>query len=82
MNIYRRLLQALKPYWKHLVVSSSSAAFYALLTGVTVWMAGPLLTTLFQISPESSVTSVMNPGAVMLCRVEPPRNLATISKRS
>ena len=63
MNIYRRLLQALKPYWKHLVVSSSSAAFYALLTGVTVWMAGPLLTTLFQISPESSVTSVMNPGS-------------------
>jgi subfamily B ATP-binding cassette protein MsbA len=56
-------LQALKPYWKHLLISSSSAALYALLTGVTVWMAGPLLTTLFEISPDNSVSAMMNPGS-------------------
>jgi subfamily B ATP-binding cassette protein MsbA len=49
MNIYRRTFSALKPYWKHLVLSTSGAAFYALLSGVLVWMAGPLLTTLFQV---------------------------------
>lgn len=47
MNIYTRSFSVLRPYWRHLITASVSAALYALFSGMLVWMAGPLLTTLF-----------------------------------
>jgi len=50
MNLLRRTFSYLKPYWGHILFSSLSAALYALLAGLLVWMAGPLLMTLFEVS--------------------------------
>lgn len=50
MNLLRRTFSCLKPYWRHITISSLSAAFYALLYGLLIWMAGPLLMTLFQVT--------------------------------
>ncbi|RKX25183.1 MAG: hypothetical protein DRP45_06525, partial [Candidatus Zixiibacteriota bacterium] len=60
MNIYGRTFSALKPYWKHAVVSSVSAAIHALMAAALVWMAGPLLMTLFEASGPGD--SVSGPG--------------------
>jgi len=71
-SLYGRTFAALKPYWKHLVTASSSAAFHAVLAGVMLWMIGPLLMTLFKVqalpgfaAPEEQVTaqSPVQPGA-------------------
>lgn len=48
-NLYARTFSALKPYWKHLVTASSSAAMHSILAGVMLWMIGPLLMTLFEV---------------------------------
>jgi len=48
-NLYARTFSALKPYWKHLVTASSSAAIHSILAGVMLWMIGPLLMTLFEV---------------------------------
>jgi subfamily B ATP-binding cassette protein MsbA len=50
MSLIRRTFGCLKPYWKHILISSVSAAIHAFLAGLLVWMAGPLLMTLFNIS--------------------------------
>jgi subfamily B ATP-binding cassette protein MsbA len=48
MNLYRRTFSVLTPYWKQLVTASLAAALHALLSGLLVWMVGPLMMTLFQ----------------------------------
>jgi len=48
MSLFRRTLNCLRPYVGHVFVSSLSAAVHALLAGLFVWLAGPLLMTLFQ----------------------------------
>lgn len=53
MNLYRRTFSVLKPHWKHLVTASLSAALHALLSGLLVWMVGPLMMTLFQVDSFS-----------------------------
>lgn len=58
MNLYGRTLSVLKPYWKQLVTASLSAALHALLSGMLVWMFGPLLMTLFQVENISPVTDL------------------------
>ena len=58
MNLYRRTFGALKPFWKQLVIASTSAALHAIFAGIMVWMAGPLLMTLFQVE---SVPGMSNP---------------------
>ncbi len=49
MNLYRRTFSVLGPFWKQLVTASASAAVHALLSGLLVWMLGPLLMVLFQV---------------------------------
>jgi len=49
MNLYRRTFSVLIPQWKRLVTASLSAALHALLSGLLVWMVGPLMMTLFQV---------------------------------
>ena len=48
MTLLRRTFGRLKPYWHYVVISSLSAAIHAIFAGMLVWMAGPLLMTLFQ----------------------------------
>lgn len=69
MTLYRRTFSILRPYIKQLVTASLSAAIHALLSGLMVWMAGPLLMTLFQLQTipgmdqtESAVHSTVQPG--------------------
>ena len=49
MNLYRRTFSVLKFFWKQLATASVSAALYAIFSGLLIWMAGPLLMTLFQV---------------------------------
>jgi len=49
VNLYARTFSVLKPFWQRLITASSSAAIYSLLTGLLLWMIGPLLMTLFQV---------------------------------
>ena len=49
MNLYFRTFSVLKPFWKQLVTASASAALHAILSGLLIWMFGPLLMTLFQV---------------------------------
>ncbi len=62
MNIYTRTFSVLKPYWKHLVTASSSAALHAVFSAVLFWMIGPLLMTLFQVETFSG----MDAGTVQI----------------
>lgn len=59
MNIYVRTFSVIKPFWKQLVTASVSASLHAILTGLMVWMFGPLLMTLFQVSDIPGVTDVV-----------------------
>jgi subfamily B ATP-binding cassette protein MsbA len=56
------------PYWKQLLTASISASLHAVLSGLLVWMFGPLLMTLFQVNnlplvgaTPSSTTQVVVP---------------------
>ncbi|MBK7141272.1 MAG: ABC transporter ATP-binding protein [bacterium] len=49
MNLYKRTFSVLVPYWRQLTVASVSAALNALLSGLLIWMVGPLLNTLFKV---------------------------------
>jgi subfamily B ATP-binding cassette protein MsbA len=53
VNLYARTFAVIKPYWKQLATASLSAALHALLSGLLVWMVGPLLMTLFQVNTPS-----------------------------
>ena len=57
MNLYRRSFSVLKRLWKQLLTASLSAAIHALLAAVLIWMAGPLLMTLFQVETIPGMTS-------------------------
>jgi subfamily B ATP-binding cassette protein MsbA len=59
LNIYARTFSVIKPYWKQLVTASLSASLHAVLTGVMVWMFGPLLMTLFQVNDVPGVTDMI-----------------------
>ncbi|MFH1372623.1 MAG: ABC transporter ATP-binding protein [bacterium] len=69
MNLYRRTFSVLTPYWKQLITASLSAALHALLSGLLVWMVGPLMMTLFQgvelplISGETNQVQSARPDA-------------------
>ncbi len=49
MNFYKRTFLILRSYWKQLAVASFSAALHAIFSGMLVWIAGPLMMTLFQV---------------------------------
>ena len=72
MNIYSRTFAALKPYWRKLSTASFSAALHAVLTGVMLWMIGPLLMTLFQVNNAPILGGGVNPGGEYA--VESPAN--------
>ena len=48
MKTYFRILNFVKPYWKHLSLSVIFTILFALLNGLSVYLTIPLLDTLFQ----------------------------------
>jgi len=62
MKTYIRILEYVKPYWKHLLLSIICTILFALLNGISIYLTIPLLDTLFQ---ESAKKEVINqPSAV------------------
>lgn len=55
MRTYLRIVSYVKPYWHHLLLSVGATILYALLNGASVYLAIPLLDTLFQDSAGSKV---------------------------
>jgi len=56
LSLIVRTIRCLRPYLGRVVISSLSAAMHALLAGMFVWLAGPLLMTLFQSSGLEAIT--------------------------
>ncbi|MBX3008729.1 MAG: ABC transporter ATP-binding protein [Melioribacteraceae bacterium] len=48
MKTYLRILKYLKPYWKHVSLSTGFSILYAMLNGLSIYLLIPLLDTLFQ----------------------------------
>ena len=48
MKTYFRILNFVKPYWRHLALSVISTILFAVLNGLSVYLTIPLLDTLFQ----------------------------------
>jgi subfamily B ATP-binding cassette protein MsbA len=61
VNLYKRTFLVLGPYWRQLLTASLSAALHAVLAGLLVWLAGPLLMTLFHVDSIGGV----QPGEVV-----------------
>jgi len=61
LNLYKRTFLVLRPYWRQLLTASLSAAVHAVLAGLLVWLAGPLLMTLFHVDSIGGV----QPGEVV-----------------
>ncbi len=74
MNFYKRTFLILRSYWKQLAVASFSAALHAIFSGMMVWVAGPLMMTLFQVEnlplPQAPIENVQ--------KVSPLENSVTI----
>lgn len=56
MRTYLRILSYVKNYWHHLVLSMIATVLYALLNGASVYLAIPLLDTLFQDSTAGGLS--------------------------
>lgn len=61
MKTYFRILQYVKPYWKHLLLSVIFTIFFAILNGVSVYLTIPLLDTLFQESIRKQAVEQISP---------------------
>ena len=57
MKTYIRVLEYVKPYWKHLLLSIICTILFALLNGISIYLTIPLLDTLFQESAKREVIS-------------------------
>ncbi|MBD3382333.1 MAG: ATP-binding cassette domain-containing protein [candidate division Zixibacteria bacterium] len=62
MSLYRRVIDYLLPYWKHILLSAFSMFFFALLSGALVWLMGPLMSTLFETGNYAMVSGEAVPA--------------------
>jgi len=60
LSLLGRTFSILKSYWTHLTIASLSAALHALLSGLLVWMIGPLMATLFELEQSSLFSSTQS----------------------
>ncbi len=60
MNTYLRILSFVKPYWKHVLTTFVFTILYALLSGASIYLTIPLLSTLFQESNSQQVITESN----------------------
>ncbi|MEE9225640.1 MAG: ABC transporter ATP-binding protein [Bacteroidota bacterium] len=47
IQIYRRILRFVRPYWRHLIISVVCTVFFSLFSGLSIYLIIPLLDTLF-----------------------------------
>jgi len=57
VKTYFRILQFVKPYWRHLTLSIIFTILFALLSGLSVYLTIPLLDTLFQESTRKEAVA-------------------------
>ncbi len=69
MKTYFRILNFVKPYWKHLALSIIFTILFAVLNGLSVYLTIPLLDTLFQESIRRDTltqpASIDNAGSIL-----------------
>lgn len=56
IQIYLRILQFVRPYWRHLSVSIVCTVFFSLFSGISIYLVIPLLDTLFDQNAPVEVT--------------------------
>lgn len=62
--LYKKTFRLLKPYWGRLIMASVSAMLFSAMSGAFIWMIGPLLGTIFNVStPMTAVPAVTAPTA-------------------
>jgi len=61
VNMYKRTLAAIRPYWKQLALASGSAALNAMFSGLLVWLGGPLMMSLFRVQGMAGMPDVATP---------------------
>jgi subfamily B ATP-binding cassette protein MsbA len=69
MSIYLRIVSYVKPYWKHLIASVLFTIFFAVFSGLSIYLTIPLLDTLFQESSNTEQlqeTRQVNPSTSIL----------------
>lgn len=64
MNIYLRTFAFLKPYWGRLLSASLSASLYSFFSAALIWLIGPLLMALFNLSDLQLGESGADVGAL------------------
>jgi ATP-binding cassette, subfamily B, bacterial MsbA len=57
--LYKKTFRLLKPYWGRLIMASVSAMLFSAMSGAFIWMIGPLLGTIFNVSTPMSTAPVM-----------------------
>ena len=75
LNFYKRTFLILRSYWKQLAVASFSAALHAIFSGMMVWVAGPLMMTLFQ----AENLNLFNTPIENVQKVSPSDNSVTVT---
>ncbi|MCH9031711.1 MAG: ABC transporter ATP-binding protein [candidate division Zixibacteria bacterium] len=60
MSLYTRSFAFLKPYWLRITTASLSALLYSVFSALLIWMLGPLMMALFDVS--SGVNPLRSPG--------------------
>lgn len=62
--LYKKTFRLLKPYGGRLIMASVSAMLFSAMSGAFIWMIGPLLGTIFNVStPMAAVPAVTTPTA-------------------
>jgi subfamily B ATP-binding cassette protein MsbA len=62
MNTYLKILSFVKPYWRHILITFAFTVLYALLSGVSIYLTIPLLSTLFQESSTQQLDTNQKPS--------------------
>lgn len=57
MSTYIKILGFVKPYWKHVVITFSFTVLYAIMSGASIYLTIPLLSTIFQENRTEQVTN-------------------------
>ena len=68
MSLFLRVVAYVRPYWRHLVISTVCTILFTLLSGATVWLLTPLMKTVFipdeAASPSREVVETVRPTVV------------------
>jgi subfamily B ATP-binding cassette protein MsbA len=66
MNVYKRVLKYLKPYWVRLLLSVLCSIIFSIFSGISLYLTIPLLETLFGKGAASLTRAVPSPAASLL----------------